>query len=211
MKVVSIVACVVMAAGISRPATAALLTETFTGIALGHDAADLFGGSINRDAFTLTFQVNTSLGQRYNNPFIYDLHGAGASSPTLSGSLTINGKTVTLGSSYYGNFATYPGPSGGLGEVDPTSRQYLYAQILGNLHGPLEPIDTPYTYTAQSGDEHVGGFSFGGDSFELVPETVTLAVAAVPEPSTWAMMLLGLAGVGFMAYRRKNQTAFIPA
>jgi len=26
---------------------------------------------------------------------------------------------------------------------------------------------------------------------------------AVPEPSTWAMMLLGFAGVGFMAYRRK--------
>ncbi len=26
--------------------------------------------------------------------------------------------------------------------------------------------------------------------------------AAVPEPSTWAMMILGFAGVGFMAYRR---------
>jgi hypothetical protein len=29
------------------------------------------------------------------------------------------------------------------------------------------------------------------------------AVSAVPEPSTWAMMLLGFAGVGFMACRRK--------
>jgi PEP-CTERM motif len=28
--------------------------------------------------------------------------------------------------------------------------------------------------------------------------------AAVPEPSTWAMMILGFCGVGFMAYRRKN-------
>jgi hypothetical protein len=27
-------------------------------------------------------------------------------------------------------------------------------------------------------------------------------VPAVPEPSTWAMMILGFAGVGFMAYRR---------
>jgi hypothetical protein len=26
--------------------------------------------------------------------------------------------------------------------------------------------------------------------------------AAVPEPSTWAMMILGFAGIGFMAYRR---------
>src|SRR5450755_1111384 len=28
---------------------------------------------------------------------------------------------------------------------------------------------------------------------------------AVPEPSTWAMLLLGFAGVGFMAYRRKSK------
>jgi hypothetical protein len=28
-------------------------------------------------------------------------------------------------------------------------------------------------------------------------------VAAVPEPSTWAMMILGFCGVGLMAYRRK--------
>lgn len=28
---------------------------------------------------------------------------------------------------------------------------------------------------------------------------------AVPEPATWAMMLLGFLGVGFVAYRRKNQ------
>ena len=31
---------------------------------------------------------------------------------------------------------------------------------------------------------------------------------AVPEPSTWAMMLLGFAGVGFMGYRRKGQGTF---
>jgi hypothetical protein len=29
-------------------------------------------------------------------------------------------------------------------------------------------------------------------------------VSAVPEPSTWAMMILGFAGVGFLAYRRRN-------
>jgi hypothetical protein len=32
-------------------------------------------------------------------------------------------------------------------------------------------------------------------------------VSAVPESSTWAMMILGFAGVGFAAYRRKNKTA----
>jgi len=28
---------------------------------------------------------------------------------------------------------------------------------------------------------------------------------AVPEPSTWAMLILGFAGLGFMAYRRKSK------
>jgi hypothetical protein len=32
-------------------------------------------------------------------------------------------------------------------------------------------------------------------------------VAAVPEPSTWAMMILGFAAVGFFAYRRRNNVA----
>jgi hypothetical protein len=41
-------------------------------------------------------------------------------------------------------------------------------------------------------------------------QTNTLAVQfnsvpAVPEPSTWAMMLLGFAGIGFMAYRRNSK------
>jgi PEP-CTERM motif len=36
-------------------------------------------------------------------------------------------------------------------------------------------------------------------------------VTAVPEPSTWAMMILGFAGIGFMAYRRKSKPALMAA
>ena len=36
-------------------------------------------------------------------------------------------------------------------------------------------------------------------------------VSAVPEPSTWAMLLLGFAGIGFMAYRRKSTPALMAA
>jgi PEP-CTERM motif len=35
--------------------------------------------------------------------------------------------------------------------------------------------------------------------------------SAVPEPSTWAMMILGFVGVGFMAYRRKSKPALMAA
>src|ERR1700687_1704340 len=34
-----------------------------------------------------------------------------------------------------------------------------------------------------------------------------LQVAAVPEPSTWAMIIVGFAGVGFMAHRRRKSAA----
>jgi hypothetical protein len=33
-------------------------------------------------------------------------------------------------------------------------------------------------------------------------------IQAIPEASTWAMMILGFMGVGFMAYRRKSQSHF---
>jgi hypothetical protein len=36
-------------------------------------------------------------------------------------------------------------------------------------------------------------------------------VGSVPEPSTWAMMILGFAGVGFMVYRRKSKPALMAA
>lgn len=43
-------------------------------------------------------------------------------------------------------------------------------------------------------------FMTGGSAFST-------PVGGIPEPSTWAMMILGFFGVGFMAYRRKNQGA----
>jgi hypothetical protein len=33
----------------------------------------------------------------------------------------------------------------------------------------------------------------------------------VPETSTWAMLLLGFTGLGFIAYRRKRKAALIAA
>jgi hypothetical protein len=48
-------------------------------------------------------------------------------------------------------------------------------------------------------------FSDGGaNAFEF-------NVAAVPEASTWLMMLLGFAGLGFMAYRRNSKPALMAA
>jgi len=66
------------------------------------------------------------------------------------------------------------------------------------------------TFQVVISDVHLASTFFNGghDTSNLVGNvTVTAAVAAVPEPSTWAMMILGFAGVGFMAYRRKSHGA----
>lgn len=46
----------------------------------------------------------------------------------------------------------------------------------------------------------------GPDAGPLTVGSFTIA-EAVPEPSTWAMMILGFCGLGFMAYRRKQSGA----
>ena len=38
-------------------------------------------------------------------------------------------------------------------------------------------------------------------------QTTSQITSGVPEPSTWAMMILGFFGVGFIAYRRKDKRA----
>jgi hypothetical protein len=51
----------------------------------------------------------------------------------------------------------------------------------------------------------------GAGNFTGTMTPVTTDVSAVPEPSTWAMMILGFAGIGFMAYRRKAKPAMMAA
>jgi hypothetical protein len=54
----------------------------------------------------------------------------------------------------------------------------------------------------------VGAFNFPpGTAFALNHTAGEFTIAAaVPEPSTWAMMILGFCGLGFMTYRRKAST-----
>jgi hypothetical protein len=40
---------------------------------------------------------------------------------------------------------------------------------------------------------------------------LNLSITAVPEPTTWAMLLIGFCGLGFMAYRRKSKPVLMAA
>jgi PEP-CTERM motif-containing protein len=50
------------------------------------------------------------------------------------------------------------------------------------------------------------GTTTWSNAFGIYDATFSATVSAVPEPSTWAMMILGFFGVGFLAYRRRNGT-----
>ena len=65
-----------------------------------------------------------------------------------------------------------------------------------------------------------GGFSFptSGGAFVLTSVvdrmstfTATTTLAAVPEPQTWALMLVGFAGLGYAGYRRSRKSRLTAA
>jgi hypothetical protein len=56
------------------------------------------------------------------------------------------------------------------------------------------------------------GYGFHNDSSAgFILNSAQATVSAVPEPSTWAMMLIGFAGLGFMAYRRGRRPVRVSA
>jgi hypothetical protein len=72
------------------------------------------------------------------------------------------------------------------------------AGILNNVTASFTTTG-PFTFVISDALAAASGNDFAIDD---------LVISPVPEASTWAMMLLGFAGIGFMAYRRKNRFAF---
>jgi hypothetical protein len=70
---------------------------------------------------------------------------------------------------------------------------------IGNLvRASLEEAAERLNVSSQVSFTDLGPADQQGDLLDNV------VVTAVPEPFTWAMMILGFFGVGFMAYRRKS-------
>jgi hypothetical protein len=63
-----------------------------------------------------------------------------------------------------------------------------------------EPIEAFFGGGTNSNDDGSQSIAFGGD---LIPSTLRIRSSAVPEPATWAMMLIGIGAVGLAARRRK--------
>ena len=216
---------------IIQPANAATFLFTYKGtVSSGSDDANVFGlgpgANIIGHAFTSVYTVTypSPGGLFYSSASLHVLYGGDyfAVPNPVSGRITINGVTREMSGGVYSDHS--------LALLTPGSRSYIGDQVCGStcstaltnylfsdarsVIGSLD-FTAPVNVEKQTGDDAYGGFlvlshqAYGGTIYDtriqFVIQSVTGALAgAVPEPSTWAMMLLGVGGIGG-AMRRRRQ------
>ena len=150
-------------------------------------------------------------------------------SATPAGDLTnymsiLGGKSETLAfATAQTSFGLYWGSIDAYNEVQFLLGNSSVATYFGNTLNAVPPVGSngdQFNQLALSTNAYISfsGLTFdkvilssSGNSFEFDNISYgggrTLFQNGIPEPSTWAMMILGFAGVGFMAYRRRSQVA----
>lgn len=207
------------ACALAGQASAGVVAINLTGTVLdGKDWTGAFGyapgTSLTNDPFTAVVHVDTSLGATTGSATATTVTGgpgAGTLSPVLDASFTINGVTHSFDTSWSGTVSTSSGLYGsGLSIISLDPANYgvtLYmngpASTFPNAVAPPLSLDLTQAGFGSSGSR----FSLDNEpsvSLTLTSVTETSAVAAVPEPATWAMLVLGVAMVGFAARRREG-------
>jgi hypothetical protein len=94
--------------------------------------------------------------------------------------------------------------------ITPNTKYWLAAVAQDGVSGYWNFLGSPggtYAFTVDTIDAWINGPP------GQLPQATVLGndVGAVPEPSTWAMLILGFVGIGFMAYRRKSKPALMAA
>lgn len=112
---------------------------------------------------------------------------------------------------WVGNYSVNNGPAGvNVNITDGTSNTLLLSE---SVTAPATGRSSAWTRFAfnfiADGTSNTISFSeLNGPSYIGLDD---VSIAAVPEPATWAMMMLGFAAVGFAAYRRKSKSALMVA
>ena len=143
---------------------------------------------------------------------------AGCAPIPFQGTITNAPGTSPLGNFTYNHVVCTSGAAGG--PVQGNFTINLGGDLLqGTLNGAASPSGTPglsnllFTYLISSGTGQflsaTGSFIGSGtaDTRQGAPSIVTLNFGAVPEPGTWAMMLLGFGGIGITMRRRRGSNA----
>lgn len=112
----------------------------------------------------------------------------------------VTGSALNLiwGSPNDDNKLTFYNGANSLGSVTTADLINAFNPTVGNN---LNPGGYIFNFDPRAGNFTSLKFETGQTAFEFA------FTSPIPEPSTWAMMILGFFGVGFMAYRRKSQGA----
>jgi hypothetical protein len=115
--------------------------------------------------------------------------------------------TTIFGAGTYTLSFLLGGSTGGAGNVDTSTKTTLVT--LGNFSQEitLDPgaglTTQSFTFTTTGGNLAFTSLAGGNPNVGNILDNVQ--VSAVPELSTWAMMLIGFGGLGFFAYRRTKK------
>jgi choice-of-anchor C domain-containing protein len=126
---------------------------------------------------------------------------------------------VVSGQAYRVSFDLAGNPAGGpqFKTLDSTADLTLFSPAPFDVSNTnltnMGWINYSFLFTATSNSETLTftstTFGYSGNSTyptAFGPALDNVTIAAVPEPSTWAMMLLGFLGLGFVTYRRKSHS-----
>jgi hypothetical protein len=206
---------IVAAIALSTPASAALVTVDFTAsvyaIGVTGDTTGLaaWDSGLNVGAiFSGSLTYDTSAPPSVSFPGFARYPNAGAFSVSLpSGVLAMSSLTASVDANpEYTLGLAYSGGTNSI--VTSVGAQFFGADYGGTSVALVDPIvladftGAVFSFETHKFDERfneLGSRFFSANIIELSQ------VTAVPEPSTWAMMILGFAGVGLLAYRRKSQ------
>jgi hypothetical protein len=149
----------------------------------------------------------------HSGNYAVDLTGAGNTGPTdgvFQNVATVAGQLYKL-SFWVGNAAGSPGGGNTPFYTLPSSTNLVIG--LSGAGSFTNPNQSPgginwqefsHTFTA-SGPSTKIWFLNNTPLLDNYLGLDDVSIAAVPEPSTWAMIILGFGGVGFMAYRRSRK------
>jgi hypothetical protein len=180
-------------------------SETFTGNNLPDTP---FPYSFVGQTYDFGFGTNGVLNYDANNPGLTDLAGVSAGTGTVT--FTFSVPVATVGTYFNYGLPSLLLPPSAFGYNDPTISAYAANGGLIASYDllTLAPITTtdgqPLQFRGIDGNGTlIGSFTFGGSY--LAGE-----VTPTPIPSTWSMMLLGLAVLGFVGYRHGKKVT-LPA
>ena len=143
--------------------------------------------------------------------------------PAANGSLdqTVNGLTIgqTYNLSFYWagtelfNRTGYQsiGLTGSLGGDAFATPAYLNTASAGQPGSFSGWMLENFSFTANASSEVLSFLAVGTPAGNLPPFALLdgVSLTAVPEPSTWAMMLVGFGGLGYAAFRRRRTAVAI--